>query len=395
MRLQPARSTYLNPACVLLTRDCLCPCACAQVLCLQRCPDDELLILATDGLWDVFSCQEAATLALRSTVRARQRGASSSAACRVGASVLVRGAMERGSRDNITVAVIDLRARQEEEGGRVASVASVLASQCSSDLAGWAALAAAAASGAQQQQQGGSRKRRSSSGNDEEQQDGAYHPPAQPSHHTGSSAAPKAPEGAVAAPAAGHAATHRRHTTNGLGPAAHEAAAGGGAAAAAAGASGTGRCHPGGQGAAVSWGWSLQQGMHMLPHSRDSPSSSIRALAQAAAAAVAAFSGTMSGVDRSVSGIPREVATGRGQPAAAAAAAPTAAAAGAGDRVTGPGTPTMADLLSMQSAPALRHSGGGGSSGGGGGSAPRGSSGGKPPLPHQVQRGSAAGAGVP
>lgn len=379
-----------------------------EVLCLQRCPEDELLILATDGLWDVFSCQEAATLALRSTVRARQRGASSSAACRVGASVLVRGAIERGSRDNITVAVIDLRARQEEEGGRVASVASVLASQCSSDLAGWAALAAAAAApnAQQQQQQGGSRKRRSSSGNEDEdqQQDAASHAPAQPAahHHAGSSnsSAASQPSDNTAA-GAGLPPTQRRHTTNGIGPAAHEAAAAAGgqtaAGAGTGGGSGAGRSHPS-QG--VSWGWSLQQGLQMLPHSRDSPSSSIRALAQAAAAAVAAFSGTMSGVDRSVSGIPREVATGRGSTTGAAGAgtrtAPTAAAA-PGDRVSAPATPTMADLLSMQSAPPLRHSSGGGSSiSSGGGAAPRGSSAGKPPLPHhQAQRGSsAAGTGV-
>jgi hypothetical protein len=105
----------------------------------------------------------------------------------------------------------------------------------------------------------------------------------------------------------------------------------------------------------VAWGWSLQ-GLHILPQSQDNPTNSIRALAQAAAAAVAAFSGTM-GVNRSVSGIPRE--------------ATAAAAAAAGGGVTAPGTPTLSGLLSMQSAPALRQ-----------GSGARGSSGGKPPLPH-------------
>lgn len=96
---------------------------------LQRTYDDELLLLASDGLWDVFSNQEATTLALRSTMRARERGASASAACRIGASVLARGAMERGSKDNITVVVVDLRLRHHESPA--GSVAAVLASQCS------------------------------------------------------------------------------------------------------------------------------------------------------------------------------------------------------------------------------------------------------------------------
>ncbi|WIA23673.1 hypothetical protein OEZ85_000373 [Tetradesmus obliquus] len=103
-----------------------------EVACLQRSHEDELLILASDGLWDVFSCAEATTLALRSTMRARERGASSSAACRVGASVLARGAIERGSRDNITVLLVDLRRGE----GAAGSVAAVLAAQCSELVVG-------------------------------------------------------------------------------------------------------------------------------------------------------------------------------------------------------------------------------------------------------------------
>jgi hypothetical protein len=313
-----------------------------QVLCLQRCPDDELLILATDGLWDVFSCQEATNLALRSTIRARQRGATSSAACRVGASVLVRGAIERGSRDNITVAVIDLRRREES----FASVASVLASQCSSDFS--------QLNGPQ-----GSRKRRSSSGNGDDGSGGEPHyadVPAPLAHHSsicmGSSFtaalhSAAAASAQAAAAAADPASSNRRHTTN----SALDAGSG------AQGGSSNGTRAPG-----VAWGWSLQ-GLHILPHSQDNPTSSIRALAQAAAAAVAAFSGTM-GANRSVSGIPREATTAAAGPSAAAAAA-----AGAG--VTAPATPTLSDLLSMQSAPALRQ-----------GSGVRVSSSGKPPLPH-------------
>lgn len=49
---------------------------------IARTAEDELLLLASDGLWDVFSSQEATTLALRSIMRARDRGASAAAACR-------------------------------------------------------------------------------------------------------------------------------------------------------------------------------------------------------------------------------------------------------------------------------------------------------------------------
>jgi len=28
-----------------------------QVVCVERTPQDEVLVLATDGLWDVFSCK--------------------------------------------------------------------------------------------------------------------------------------------------------------------------------------------------------------------------------------------------------------------------------------------------------------------------------------------------
>ena len=101
-----------------------------QVMSFHRSPDDELLILASDGLWDVFSGQEAVQLALRSNTRACEKGASRSAACRVSASVLTRAAIERGSRDNITVLVIDLQRPDSR------TVTAILAAQCSDDMAG-------------------------------------------------------------------------------------------------------------------------------------------------------------------------------------------------------------------------------------------------------------------
>lgn len=80
----------------------------AQISVFARHARDELLLLASDGLWDVLSNQEATDLALRSIKRAREKGASRKAAARVAATVLTKAAVDRGSRDNITVVIIDL-----------------------------------------------------------------------------------------------------------------------------------------------------------------------------------------------------------------------------------------------------------------------------------------------
>ncbi len=75
---------------------------------IGRSDEDELLLLASDGLWDVLTNQEAVNLAQRCLKRARQRGASRQAAARVAASVLTRAAVDQGSSDNVTVVVVDL-----------------------------------------------------------------------------------------------------------------------------------------------------------------------------------------------------------------------------------------------------------------------------------------------
>lgn len=89
---------------------CLRPFVIAQpeVTILVRRPEDEILLLASDGLWDVLNNQEACTLAKRCLRRARQRGASRQSAARIAATVLTRAAVDRGSRDNVTVLVVDL-----------------------------------------------------------------------------------------------------------------------------------------------------------------------------------------------------------------------------------------------------------------------------------------------
>ncbi|KAK9842137.1 hypothetical protein WJX84_006806 [Apatococcus fuscideae] len=79
-----------------------------EVTIIARRAEDELLLLASDGLWDVLSNQEAISLAKRCLRRARQRGASRQSAARIAATVLTRAAVDRGSRDNVTVVVVDL-----------------------------------------------------------------------------------------------------------------------------------------------------------------------------------------------------------------------------------------------------------------------------------------------
>lgn len=79
-----------------------------EVTVVNRHPLDELLVMASDGLWDVISNQEACTLAKKCLLRARQKGSSRENAARVAATVLTRAAVDRGSRDNVTVLVIDL-----------------------------------------------------------------------------------------------------------------------------------------------------------------------------------------------------------------------------------------------------------------------------------------------
>lgn len=85
-----------------------------EVTVVNRHPGDELLVMASDGLWDVISNQEACALAKKCLLRARQKGSTRENAARVAATVLTRAAVDRGSRDNITVLVIDLMQDPDE-----------------------------------------------------------------------------------------------------------------------------------------------------------------------------------------------------------------------------------------------------------------------------------------
>ena len=79
-----------------------------EVTVMNRHVGDELLVMASDGLWDVITNQEACSLAKKCLLRARQKGSTRENAARVAATVLTRAAVDRGSRDNVTVLVIDL-----------------------------------------------------------------------------------------------------------------------------------------------------------------------------------------------------------------------------------------------------------------------------------------------
>jgi len=79
-----------------------------EVTVVNRHPSDELMVMASDGLWDVITNQEACSLAKKCLLRARQKGSTRENAAKVAATVLTRAAVDRGSRDNVTVLVIDL-----------------------------------------------------------------------------------------------------------------------------------------------------------------------------------------------------------------------------------------------------------------------------------------------
>ncbi|KAI4380774.1 hypothetical protein MLD38_006924 [Melastoma candidum] len=94
-----------------------------EVLLLPRAREDECLILASDGLWDVISNEEACETARKRillwhkkngvALDASERGNGADPAAQAAADHLTRLAIQRGSRDNITVIVVDLKAQRK------------------------------------------------------------------------------------------------------------------------------------------------------------------------------------------------------------------------------------------------------------------------------------------
>ncbi|NP_001147858.2 Probable protein phosphatase 2C 6 [Zea mays] len=95
-----------------------------EVTIVPRAKDDECLILASDGLWDVMSNEEVCEIARkRILLWHKKNSTSSSSAPRVGdsadsaaqaaAECLSKLALQKGSKDNITVVVVDLKAQRK------------------------------------------------------------------------------------------------------------------------------------------------------------------------------------------------------------------------------------------------------------------------------------------
>lgn len=94
-----------------------------EVRMISRTKDDECLILASDGLWDVLSNEEVCDVARRRLLLwhkknsvvsdSARRGVGEDAASQAAAEYLSKLALQRGSKDNITIIVIDLKAQRK------------------------------------------------------------------------------------------------------------------------------------------------------------------------------------------------------------------------------------------------------------------------------------------
>ena len=90
-------------------RSCCCCCAaCLPAPVASAGAEQPLLILCRRCLPHRSPSQEAVTLAKKCLGRARSRGSTRQSAARVAATVLTRAAVDRGSRDNVTVVIVDL-----------------------------------------------------------------------------------------------------------------------------------------------------------------------------------------------------------------------------------------------------------------------------------------------
>lgn len=93
-----------------------------EVMFLPRAREDECLVLASDGLWDVMSNEEACEVARRrillwhkknGATPTQERGQGVDPAAQAAAEYLSMLALQKGSKDNISVIVVDLKARRK------------------------------------------------------------------------------------------------------------------------------------------------------------------------------------------------------------------------------------------------------------------------------------------
>lgn len=93
-----------------------------EVMFIPRAKEDECLILASDGLWDVMTNEEACEMARRrilvwhkkyGTTLPSERGEQIDPAAQAAAECLSNRALQKGSKDNITVIVVDLKVQRK------------------------------------------------------------------------------------------------------------------------------------------------------------------------------------------------------------------------------------------------------------------------------------------
>lgn len=93
-----------------------------EIMFVPRAKEDDCLILASDGLWDVLTNEEACDMARRRILLwhkknggtlTNERGENVDPAAQDAAEYLTRLALQRGSSDNISVIVVDLKAQRK------------------------------------------------------------------------------------------------------------------------------------------------------------------------------------------------------------------------------------------------------------------------------------------
>ena len=94
-----------------------------EVAFIPRAREDECLVLASDGLWDVMTNEEVCDIARRRillwhrknglTMLPSERGHGIDPAAQAAAECLSNRALQKGSKDNITVIVVDLKAQRK------------------------------------------------------------------------------------------------------------------------------------------------------------------------------------------------------------------------------------------------------------------------------------------
>ncbi|RWV97537.1 hypothetical protein GW17_00039665 [Ensete ventricosum] len=94
-----------------------------EITFVQRAREDECLIVASDGLWDVMSNEEVCDVARKRILLwhkkngpvppSTQRGKQADPAAQAAADCLSKLALQKGSRDNITIIVVDLKAQRK------------------------------------------------------------------------------------------------------------------------------------------------------------------------------------------------------------------------------------------------------------------------------------------